>query len=236
MTHGQMQAVCCVGSKQCIVCSQGLCVPCGSTCSRLLRGEQKQVEALRQSQPLPGPRPFLYAMQTSSHTRAWRLQAKSNAACSLLQIGDASATQSPLSFGGFGAMMRHLGRLTRACEDALRCGTLSQEDLAAIHPYQPSLSSSWLFQRCVQAPLRLGSRCGCCRCGCSRCGCFQCGCSRCVCSWCGCPWRGYSRCGCSCIRPALVALPAGGVQDGASIFSVGLFLHLSCCGCSSGGS
>jgi len=65
----------------------------------------------------------------------------------IMQVGDASATQSPLSFGGFGAMMRHLGRLTRACDDALRCGTLSQPDLAAIHPYQPSLSASWLFQR-----------------------------------------------------------------------------------------
>ncbi len=65
----------------------------------------------------------------------------------IMQIGDASATQSPLSFGGFGAMLRHLPRLTEGLDDALRCGALRRHELAWMHPYQPSLSSSWLFQR-----------------------------------------------------------------------------------------
>ncbi|KXZ50501.1 hypothetical protein GPECTOR_16g676 [Gonium pectorale] len=65
----------------------------------------------------------------------------------VMQIGDASATQSPLSFGGFGSMMRHLGRLTRGLHQALSEDRLRQPDLAWLHPYQPSLSASWLFQR-----------------------------------------------------------------------------------------
>jgi hypothetical protein len=36
------------------------------------------------------------------------------------QIGDASGIQSPLSFGGFGAMTRHLRRLTNAVNDAVQ--------------------------------------------------------------------------------------------------------------------
>ncbi|KAL6751611.1 hypothetical protein V8C86DRAFT_668952 [Haematococcus lacustris] len=65
----------------------------------------------------------------------------------IIQVGDASATQSPLSFGGFGAMLRHLTRLTEGLDDALRCGALSRSELACLHPYQPSLAASWLFQR-----------------------------------------------------------------------------------------
>ena len=37
----------------------------------------------------------------------------------VLQIGDASGIQSPLSFGGFGAMTRHLARLRQAVIEAL---------------------------------------------------------------------------------------------------------------------
>ena len=37
----------------------------------------------------------------------------------VLQIGDASGIQSPLSFGGFGAMTRHLARLRKAVIEAL---------------------------------------------------------------------------------------------------------------------
>lgn len=37
----------------------------------------------------------------------------------LLQVGDASGIQSPLSFGGFGALTRHLGRVSRAVQEAL---------------------------------------------------------------------------------------------------------------------
>ena len=38
----------------------------------------------------------------------------------VLQVGDASGIQSPLSFGGFGAMTRHLKRLRDALSDALQ--------------------------------------------------------------------------------------------------------------------
>lgn len=65
----------------------------------------------------------------------------------VMQIGDASAGQSPLSFGGFGSMMRHLGRLTRALGQALTEDRLSRTDLSWVQPYQPSLAASWLFQR-----------------------------------------------------------------------------------------
>ncbi len=42
----------------------------------------------------------------------------------IIQIGDASGLQSPLSFGGFGALTRHLARLTNAfgrCRNAWVC-------------------------------------------------------------------------------------------------------------------
>jgi hypothetical protein len=65
----------------------------------------------------------------------------------VLQLGDASASQSPLSFGGFGSMLRHLRRLSGAIGHALQDDKLSRQDLSWIHPYQPSLSAAWLFQR-----------------------------------------------------------------------------------------
>lgn len=65
----------------------------------------------------------------------------------LLPIGDSSGSQSPLSFGGFGAMIRHLKRLTRGIDEALRCDQLGEADLKLLQPYQPNLSVTWLFQR-----------------------------------------------------------------------------------------
>ena len=65
----------------------------------------------------------------------------------VLQIGDAAAGQSPLSFGGFGAMIRHLPRLTRGVDQALNEDRLGRRDLGWLQPYQPSLSAAWLFQR-----------------------------------------------------------------------------------------
>jgi lycopene cyclase CruP len=67
----------------------------------------------------------------------------------VLQIGDASAAQSPLSFGGFGSMLRHLPRLAEGLDDALRGDKLAQRDLSWLQPYQPALSVSWLFQRAM---------------------------------------------------------------------------------------
>lgn len=48
----------------------------------------------------------------------------------VLQIGDASGIQSPLSFGGFGAMTRHLARLRQAVLEALEVQTRSTRPTA----------------------------------------------------------------------------------------------------------
>ena len=45
------------------------------------------------------------------------------------QVGDASASQSPLSFGGFGSMLRHLRRLTDGLDQALRQNMLARSNL-----------------------------------------------------------------------------------------------------------
>ncbi|KAK9806132.1 hypothetical protein WJX72_002795 [[Myrmecia] bisecta] len=65
----------------------------------------------------------------------------------VVQVGDASASQSPLSFGGFGNMVRHIQRLTDGLDNALREDQLSKRALTLMQPYQPSLSAAWLFQR-----------------------------------------------------------------------------------------
>ncbi|WP_373479503.1 FAD-binding oxidoreductase [Geminocystis sp.] len=65
----------------------------------------------------------------------------------ILTVGDSSGSQSPVSFGGFGAMMRHLSRLTNAIDEALSGNNLSASDLALIQPYQPNISVTWLFQK-----------------------------------------------------------------------------------------
>jgi lycopene cyclase CruP len=65
----------------------------------------------------------------------------------LLAVGDSSGSQSPLSFGGFGAMIRHLPRLMHGLDEALAYDCLSQTALAQLQPYQPNLSVTWLFQR-----------------------------------------------------------------------------------------
>ncbi len=64
-----------------------------------------------------------------------------------LAIGDSSGCQSPLSFGGFGAMLRHLSRLSTAIQEALQADCLEATDLALVQPYQPNLSVTWLFQK-----------------------------------------------------------------------------------------
>jgi lycopene cyclase CruP len=67
----------------------------------------------------------------------------------ILAVGDSSGTQSPLSFGGFGAMMRHLSRLTGGLQEALTADLLDRADLALLQPYQPNLAVTWLFQRAM---------------------------------------------------------------------------------------
>ncbi|HIK46879.1 MAG TPA: FAD-binding oxidoreductase [Leptolyngbyaceae cyanobacterium M65_K2018_010] len=64
-----------------------------------------------------------------------------------LAVGDSSGSQSPLSFGGFGAMIRHLGRLLQGIEEALASDCLGATALGQLQPYQPNLSVTWLFQR-----------------------------------------------------------------------------------------
>ena len=65
----------------------------------------------------------------------------------ILPIGDSSGSQSPLSFGGFGAMVRHLERLTNGIDQALQADVCDRRALSLLQPYQPNLSVTWLFQR-----------------------------------------------------------------------------------------
>ncbi|MEH1870968.1 FAD-binding oxidoreductase [Nostoc sp.] len=67
----------------------------------------------------------------------------------ILPAGDSSGSQSPLSFGGFGAMVRHLKRLTFGIYEALETEQLSAKDLSLLQPYQPSLTVTWLFQKAM---------------------------------------------------------------------------------------
>ncbi len=71
----------------------------------------------------------------------------------ILQVGDSSGSQSPLSFGGFGAMIRHLERLSDGISEALQWNLLSRRDLRLLQPYQPNLSVTWLFQQAMRLPI-----------------------------------------------------------------------------------
>lgn len=67
----------------------------------------------------------------------------------ILAVGDASGIQSPLSFGGFGALTRHLARITGAVTEALENDLLHRDDLGAINAYTPNLSATWMFQKAM---------------------------------------------------------------------------------------
>jgi lycopene cyclase CruP len=71
----------------------------------------------------------------------------------VLTLGDGSGAQSPLSFGGFGAMMRHLVRLSDALHQALITNCLDRNSLRLIQPYQPNLQVTWLFQKSMSVKL-----------------------------------------------------------------------------------
>lgn len=71
----------------------------------------------------------------------------------ILAVGDSSGSQSPVSFGGFGAMMRHLNRLTNAIDSALQYDSLTAKDLGLIQPYQPNISVTWLFQKTMSVAI-----------------------------------------------------------------------------------
>jgi flavin-dependent dehydrogenase len=74
----------------------------------------------------------------------------------VLAVGDASGIQSPLSFGGFGALTRHLSRVGRAISEALDSGCLHKDDLGEINAYQPNLSAAWMFQKAMS--MKVGSK------------------------------------------------------------------------------
>ncbi|MEM8723016.1 MAG: FAD-binding oxidoreductase [Cyanobacteria bacterium P01_G01_bin.39] len=65
----------------------------------------------------------------------------------ILPVGDSAGGQSPVSFGGFGAMIRHLKRLSQGINEALKADLLGHQDLALLQPYQPNISVTWLFQQ-----------------------------------------------------------------------------------------
>ena len=67
----------------------------------------------------------------------------------VLAVGDASGIQSPLSFGGFGALTRHLERITDAVTEAMEAGLTNKEDLGEINAYTPNLSAAWMFQKAM---------------------------------------------------------------------------------------
>lgn len=72
----------------------------------------------------------------------------------VLAVGDASGIQSPLSFGGFGALTRHLSRVGGALSDALETDCLHKDDLGRINDYQPNLSAAWMFQKAMSVKMK----------------------------------------------------------------------------------
>ena len=74
----------------------------------------------------------------------------------VIAVGDASGIQSPLSFGGFGALTRHLDRISGAISDALDHNLLNKKDLGEINAYTPNLSAAWMFQKAMS--VRMGQR------------------------------------------------------------------------------
>ena len=69
----------------------------------------------------------------------------------VLSVGDASAVQSPISFGGFCAMLRHLPRYTRGLDLALRADSLAASDLRLLTPYLPNLGTAWMSSAAMTA-------------------------------------------------------------------------------------
>ncbi|CAM9558359.1 unnamed protein product, partial [Laminaria digitata] len=55
--------------------------------------------------------------------------------------------QSPLSFGGFACLTRHVKRISEALSEALDGDLLDKESLGMVNAYQPSLTSTWMFQK-----------------------------------------------------------------------------------------
>ncbi|MCS6959167.1 MAG: FAD-binding oxidoreductase [Pseudanabaenaceae cyanobacterium SKYGB_i_bin29] len=71
----------------------------------------------------------------------------------VLSLGDSGGYQSPLSFSGFGAMVRHLPRLVQALTEAIGGNYLSRPDLGYVQPYQPNIAVTWLFQTVMRVEM-----------------------------------------------------------------------------------
>ena len=56
------------------------------------------------------------------------------------------------SFGGFGALARHLRRLTDAVADAVESDCLDAQSLGLVNAYNPGLSGAWMLQRAMSVP------------------------------------------------------------------------------------
>jgi len=70
----------------------------------------------------------------------------------IVAVGDASGVQSPLSFGGFGALLRNLPRTVDGVVEALQYDILDGKSLRGLQPYLPNLASTWMMQRSMSAP------------------------------------------------------------------------------------
>lgn len=67
----------------------------------------------------------------------------------IVAVGDASGMQSPLSFGGFAALMRSLTRMTGAISDAIATNCVDAHHLSYINGYNPSLRGAWMLQKAM---------------------------------------------------------------------------------------
>ncbi|MDX2272680.1 MAG: flavin-dependent dehydrogenase [Cyanobacteriota bacterium] len=67
-------------------------------------------------------------------------------------VGDAAAMQSPLSFTGFGALVRNSPRLVDLLDTALRHDLLTAADLHRVRADQGNSAVTWLFSRGMMVP------------------------------------------------------------------------------------
>ncbi|NTW51863.1 MAG: hypothetical protein HGB22_04680 [Chlorobiaceae bacterium] len=59
----------------------------------------------------------------------------------IVMIGDSASLSSPLTFCGFGSMVRNLGRVTAGLERAIQENRLGRKDLGEISAYEPNVAS-----------------------------------------------------------------------------------------------
>jgi lycopene cyclase CruA len=59
----------------------------------------------------------------------------------IVMLGDAASLASPLTFCGFGSMVRNLGRVTSGLDRAMRENRLGRHDLGAISAFEPNVAS-----------------------------------------------------------------------------------------------